>query len=41
MLEYKNNKADALVHKFIQNIFQILAIIAYFTASLKEPKEIP
>ena len=41
ILEYKTNKADLAIIKFIQNTILILALISFWTATIKRPKAIP
>ena len=35
LLEYKNNKMDAFVYKFLSNFSHIMALIAYYITSFK------
>ena len=41
MLEYMTNKIDIFIYKLLLNFFCIMALISYWTASLKQSKIIP
>ena len=41
MLEFMSNKTDVFIYKLLLNFFCIMALISYWTASLKQSKIIP
>jgi hypothetical protein len=41
MLEYKSNKMDALIYKFLFTSVMALTLVSYFTASIRSSKYIP
>ena len=41
MLEYKSNKMDAFIYKFLFDSAMTLTLISYFTASIRSAKIIP
>ena len=41
MLEYMPNKMDIFIYKLLLNFFCIMALISYWTATLKSSKIIP
>ena len=41
MIEYMPNKMDSYIYKILLNFFCIMALISYWTASLKKSKVIP
>ena len=41
MIEYMKNDMDRFVYKFLLNFFCSMALLSYWTASLRQPKDIP
>ncbi len=41
MLEHMPNKMDVFIYKFLLNFFCSMSLISYWTASLRQSKNIP